>query len=198
MDDEVAWKQCHPDDLWIFDKLILSRKLGYVCGPVGVDVPSPGKYIVRPITNLLGMGQKAEIHWIDNNTDHLTPGHFWCEMFDGRHLSVDYINKQQVLCVEGFRRKDSPLHRWDRWCRVDKQVPLPLILDQLEGTYNTTNCEFIDGNLIEVHFRSNPDFANDCEYVIPVWQDQDPTPPEGMYFESNPDFKRKGFFKPKK
>lgn len=193
--EEQAWLNCHIDDLWIFDKLILSRKLGYVCGPVGVGVPCPGKYIVRPITNLLGMGREAEIVWLDGNTDHLIPGHFWCNIFIGRHLSVDYIDRQQTVCVEGFRRPDSPLYRWDRWCKVSEQIPFPSILKELKGEYKYINCEFIDERLVEVHLRQNPDFENECEYFIPVWQDQDPTPPEGMYFEPNPDFKRIGFFK---
>lgn len=40
------WKSIHVKDLWIYNKLILSQTLGYVCGPTGVDVPKPGFYIV--------------------------------------------------------------------------------------------------------------------------------------------------------
>ena len=59
MQDDQAWLSCDVADLWIFDKLILSRKLDYICGPVDVDVPSPGNYIVRPCVNLAGMSRGA-------------------------------------------------------------------------------------------------------------------------------------------
>ena len=47
--DEDAWLSCHPEDRWLFDKLLLSSHLGYLCGPCGVGVPRDGEYIVRPI-----------------------------------------------------------------------------------------------------------------------------------------------------
>lgn len=81
--DDIMWNLCDPNDLWIYDKLILSRKMGYVCGPPGVPVPNADSYIVRPITNIEGMGRGAEILWLDDDTDHLPPGYFWCEIFDG-------------------------------------------------------------------------------------------------------------------
>ena len=37
--EDLVWKKVDPDDIWVMDKLILSRKLGYNCGPVGQDVP---------------------------------------------------------------------------------------------------------------------------------------------------------------
>ena len=37
------------DDLWCLDKLILSKKLGYECGPAGIPPSVPGQYIVRPV-----------------------------------------------------------------------------------------------------------------------------------------------------
>ena len=65
VEDDDVWFDCHEDDLWIFDKLILSRKLGYVCGPVDADVPKPNHYIVRPCVNPAGMGRGATIEYID-------------------------------------------------------------------------------------------------------------------------------------
>ena len=95
----IAWKNADPEDLWIFDKLIVARKLGYSCGPAGTDVLSPDHYIVRPCVNIPGMGRGASIQWIEQDTDHLKDGHFWCELFKGRHISVDYKDGQQVLAV---------------------------------------------------------------------------------------------------
>lgn len=196
MQDHDAWKMCHIEDLWIFDKLLLSKKLGYVCGPSGLDVPHPGEYVIRPITNLCGMGRDATIQHIEKSTDDLPPGHFWCEVFEGRHLSVDYVGFKQSLCVEGFRDPDTELYRWTKWQRTDDVVSVPGIVYSLNQDYRHINCEFIGGKLIEVHLRPNPDFQNNEDVLYVVWEDQDTTPPEGMVFISCPDYKRKGFFKP--
>jgi len=121
--------------LWIFDKLIVARKLGHDCGPVGVDVTKPDTYIVRPCVNIPGMGKGAYFIHIENDTSHLPPGYFWCERFTGRHISVDYKNGQQVLAVEGFRESDQPLWRFSGWRKVDDVFPLPSIFYSLSKKY---------------------------------------------------------------
>lgn len=188
--DELPWRELDVDDLWIYDKLILARKLNYVCGPVGNDVPKPDNYIVRPCVNFMGMGYGAKIRWIEDDTDHLPKGYFWCEVFEGRHLSVDYVDGEQVLCVEGFRNPDDPLYKWKKWEQVNDTVPYPSILK----VFPRVNCEFIDGNLIEVHLRHNPDFRHESDVVIPVWEGEDTTPPKGMKFVKDDEHKRLGFF----
>ena len=35
-----AWSNCALEDLWIFDKLIVAKKAGHLCGPRGIPVPS--------------------------------------------------------------------------------------------------------------------------------------------------------------
>jgi len=194
--DDTMWLECDPEMLWIYDKLILSRKLGYTCGPSGVPVPEADLYIVRPITNIEGMGRDAKIIWINEDTDTIVPpGHFWCEVFEGRHLSVDYLNGEQVLCVEGYRFEEDPLYRWSEWKKVDDQIPFPKLLSSFN--VEQINCEFIGGKLIEVHLRHNPDF-DDREYnvIYPVWDDQKTKAPLGLKFIEDKDFKRKGFFVP--
>lgn len=191
-EDWLIWPTIHPDHLWVYDKLILSRKLGYVCGPVGVPVPKSGRYIVRPITNPLGMGCGAQFVYIKEDTDHLPLGHFWCEIFEGRHLSVDYVNKQQVLCVEGIRNEQAPLYKWSKWLVVDDIVPFPSILKDLP--YPNINCEFIGDKLIEVHLRLNPDFQNGITEAVPVWEGESTLPPDGYAYKESPDFLRQGFF----
>lgn len=188
--EDNFWEQCDVNDLWIYDKLILSRKLGYTCGPVGVDVPKPDNYIVRPITNILGMGRGAEIVFIENDTEHLSLGYFWCEVFEGQHLSVDYFNGEQFLCVEGTRDHIEPLFKWKKWKRVNDNIPFPSILP----IYPYMNCEFIGNKLIEVHVRKNPNFDHGGDIIYPVWKGQDTTPPQGMKYVEAPEYKRAGFF----
>ena len=72
------WNQIHPKDLWVYNKLILSRILGYTCGPSGTDVPKSDFYIVRPCMNLLGMGRLSRIEYIEKSTDDFHPSEFWC------------------------------------------------------------------------------------------------------------------------
>lgn len=184
--EEDVWKTADPDDLWVMDKLILSRKLGYRCGPVGLNVPEPGYYIVRPCVNMMGLGLGAEKIYIRDNTDHLPVGFFWCDFFIGRHLSVDYHKGLQMLCVEGSKPKETFTH-WDKWERTNDYVPMPEIIKPFIDKYDWINCEFIDGKLIEVHFRRNKDFDKDTRVFIPVWEGLSTEPPEGFRYIDYPD-----------
>ena len=46
--------------MWVTDKLILASKMGYKCGPAGIDVPESGDYCVRPVVNAYGLGIGAK------------------------------------------------------------------------------------------------------------------------------------------
>lgn len=184
--EDKVWKNINPDHIWVMDKLILSRKLGYVCGPVGLDVPHSNWYCVRPCVNMMGLGHGAQKIYLEKNTVNLPIGYFWCEWFEGRHLSVDYINGHQVLAVEGHKSSNT-LMKWDKWIKVEDHVPLPDLLQSFVKTYPVMNCEFIGGHLIEVHFRHNTDFDHNNSEFIPVWQGQDVTPPAGYRFVKDPE-----------
>jgi len=184
-DDDQVWPELERDDLWVYDKLILSRKLGYQCGPADIDVPQPGNYIVRPITNLVGLGLGAKKMWLEKETGHLPPGHFWCEWFSGQHLSVDYEYGKCKLSVVGHRSTDD-LTKWDRWEKVNYYMDFPSILWKFKD-FPIVNCEFIGGKLIEVHFRENPDFKNGNSEYIPVWEGQEINTPEGYTYIENKD-----------
>lgn len=186
-DEDIAWQTTDPEDLWIFDKLILSRYLGYMCGPVGTPVPKEGYYMVRPCVNALGLGLGAQKHYIKDSTNHLTPGHFWCEWFDGDHISVDYDWGKQCLAVQGFKAPGT-FTRWDRWIRVDDvKIKMPAFLGNIRVKYSKINCEYIGGKLIEVHLRHNPDFPGNRQEYIPVWQGQNECPHEGYEYVEDPD-----------
>jgi hypothetical protein len=185
-EEDVYWKNADPEELWVYDKLILSRKLGYKCGPVGIDVSEPGWYIVRPIMNIVGLGLNARKVYLSKYTVDLDPGHFYCEWFEGRHLSIDYAYGKQVLCVEGFK-KETTLIQWDKWAIMPDKIPLPSILKQFANKPKL-NCEFIGGKLIEAHFRSNPDFTYNNSEFIPVWPNQSKIPPQGYKYIKCPEF----------
>lgn len=191
----IAWKNADPEDLWIFDKLIVAKKLGYSCGPAGTDVLSPDHYIVRPCVNIPGMGRGASIQWIEQDTDHLKDGHFWCELFKGRHISVDYKDGQQVLAVEGFRDSGDPLWRFSKWKKIDENFIMPIIFLPLIKKYEYLNIEYIDGKAIEIHLRHNPDFVHGNSVAYPVWNDSHTFyEAKGLKYIEAPDFHRKGFW----
>lgn len=191
LDGNDEWNNIHPSDLWVYNKLFLSRVLGYTCGPVGTTVPKPDFYIVRPSFNLLGMGRFARKEWLYKYTDHIHPAEFWCEIFEGYHLSVDFRNQQSELVVLGSRDDDDPYYKWNKWEKIEKEVKFPEILKELKGNYEWINCEFIGGQLIEVHFRRNPDFRYGNSVAIPVWNDEEE---ENMTFIEDSEYFRKGFW----
>ena len=192
VDDE--WNAIHYEDLWIYNKLQLSRVLGYQCGPIGSTVPKPDFYIVRPAINFLGMGRFAEIIWIEKSTEHFHPANFWCEVFKGEHLSVDFHYQEAKLVVRGIKDDKDPLYKWQKWEKIEREVEFPSILKNLKGSYDWINCEFIDGNLIEVHTRQNPNFRYGNTVAIPVWGDEnEKNPPDPSYIEDS-GYLRKGFY----
>lgn len=194
LEGNEEWNHIHPHDLWVYNKLILSRILGYTCGPSGTNVPKPDFYIVRPCMNLLGMGRLSRIEYIEKSTDDYHPSEFWCEVFKGDHISVDYENQKQKLTVLGTRDSKSPLYKWKKWEKIDKKIEFPDILKNLYGHYQWINCEFIGNKLIEVHFRRNPDFRHENTEVIPIWDDTNREIYEDYRYIESEDYLRKGFW----
>jgi hypothetical protein len=184
--EDRVWRTLNPDDMWILDKLILSKKMGYNCGPVGIDVPVPDWYIVRPCVNPMGLGLGAKKVWINKDTDNLPLGFFWCEWFTGKHLSVDYHFGSQDVTVQGIK-PESTFTQWSIWKRTEDVVPLPDILTDIAQRYEWINCEFIGGKLIEVHLRHNEDFEGGIDHFIPVWKGQNTHPPKGYAYIDYPD-----------
>lgn len=182
-----AWKNCALEDLWIFDKLIVSRKSGHICGPRGMDVPKPGNYFVKPISNMYGMGLFARVEYLENDTSKLHPGEFWCEIFEGEHISVDYKKYDPILSVIGEKDEKEPYKKFTKWTKTSKTHPLPQFIGLIPLRYKTLNCEFIGGKLIEIHLRNNPDFSHGNSEVIPVWKGSQIEPPNGYVFIKDDD-----------
>lgn len=187
--DSQVWDKVDANDLWIYDKLILCRKLGYVCGPAGVPLPKPGTYIVKPITNILGMGVGSYFHeFTDTDTDFLAPGTFWMEVFTGPHVSVDVVDGKTDIVYEGIR---DGIQRFSRWTKLDVEPQHEPFVIEMSKKYGVVNYETIGGKIIEVHLRANPDWhKHKARELIPVWEG-DEIPKEN--FVSDPDIGRLGF-----
>lgn len=188
--EDFLWQDIAPDNIWVLDKLILSRKLGYVCGPIGTNVPKPNWYIVRPCINALGLGLGAQKVWIEKQTHNLPLGHFWCEWFDGPHYSVDFLPQYgiKILTVRGRKPKDTFV-KWTSWVkeenRSEHKIPHMLYPTILE--YNQINLEYIGDKLIEVHLRRNEDFDGSISEFLPVWEGESTEPPAGYTYKHYPD-----------
>ena len=174
--DEDAYSGL-PGAHWVYNKLQLSEKLGYVCGPSVVPIPRDGNYIIRPIMNLSGMGIGARIETLKKGDKITDPSYFWCECFEGDHISVDYTFKKgeifPIFACQGWNDKKE-LWRFNKWVKVDP-IPEELSLPNwLEGDINSAqhiNVEWIGGKIIEVHLRHGHDFPKGAVEIIPVWED---------------------------
>jgi hypothetical protein len=195
IDDKDVWAQCPVDYLWVYDKLILSRKLGYLAGPAGLAVPKPGWYIVRPIINIRMMSRGAKRVWLTpEDTDLVPDGSFWSECFQGRHTSVDFHYGIQHLAVEGFRNSER-LDRFYRWERIEDRYEFPKVLSELWRMTPWINVEYVDGKIIEVHLRWNDDFSNhNSDVIYPVWRDNPIAQPLGTIWYDSPSGDRLGFW----
>jgi hypothetical protein len=188
------WNHIHPSDLWVYNKLFLSRVLGYTCGPAGTTVPKPDFYIVRPSFNLFGMSRFARKEWIEKRTDEIHPAEFWCEIFEGEHLSVDFHHQKQDLTILGTKNENDPIYKWRKWEKINQKVDFPEVLKKLKGNYEWINCEFINGHLIEVQFRRNPNFRYENSVAIPVWDETIEENREEYRFIEDKSYERKGFW----
>ena len=113
--DEDAWV-AYPAARAFYDRQWLAAQLGYVHGPAGTRPDKPGRYFIKPVRNLLGMGiGAAPVHYSPGIPFGVPPDYFWSECFTGEHLSIDY-------------RWNRRARRWDPLCSVkgefDGMLPL--------------------------------------------------------------------------
>ena len=194
INDSDVWINCPIEHLWIYDKLILAKKLGYSAGPAGICVPKADWYVVRPITNCRMMGLGAYKAWLIPDRDIIPNGHFWCEWFSGRHITIDYNFGQQGLTAEGIKFTDS-LNRFFSWEKINYPYKLPDCLQQVADVSEWLNIELIDGKIIEVHLRYNDDFSGHNGSIIwPVWADKKISQPPNTKFIENACGSRQGFW----
>jgi hypothetical protein len=171
MNDSDVWNTIVGEDLWIYDKLILAKRLGYTCGPAGVPPTTTNDYIVRPISNYRMMGRGSSIVTISANEDIIPDGYFWCEVFTGRHITIDYNRGKQTLAVEGFK-DNARTDRFSSWKKIEYPYELPPLISNIAKKYEWLNIEMIGDKIIEVHLRYNDDFANHtASEIIPIWKE---------------------------
>ena len=183
-EDVEAWHLYPHYRLWA-NKLFVAEKFGYVCGPGGIPVPKEAKYVVRPIMNLAGMGVGARILTLHpEDIEKVPAGYFWCEVFKGRHLSIDYVKKDDgkfhLLNVYEGVNTEEDLTRFRSWTRIDyHHIFLDKMLSELDVP--RLNIETIDDKVIEVHLRNGFDHMMQYKEIIPVFKG-DPKRKDGYKF----------------
>jgi hypothetical protein len=135
---------------------------------------------------MIGLGLGSQKVWLEKETTHLPLGYFWCEWFEGRHLSIDYHWGKQVLAVEGHKPNNT-FTKWDHWIKVSDRIKIPEIVSSLSKKHEWINCEFVGKKLIEVHFRHNEDFEGNIIHFVPVWRGESTSTPEGYTYREYPD-----------
>ena len=176
MEDWEAW-ETYPHHRWIFNKLELSQRLGYVCGPTPMPVPESGEYCVRPIYNLGGMSAGARILYLEKDTIlQLPPSHFWCQRFIGVQYSVNYTWKgDRFIPTHTSIGINSPeeVYRFSRWYETNhRHYDLPNWVSDFQDAQNI-NIEFIEDNILEIHLRPGEDFPEGAKEIVCVYEDSD-------------------------
>ena len=208
-EDYEAW-EAYPHHRWLFNKLEVSQKFGYECGPACVPIKNSGSYIIRPIYNLYGMGIGAHKKFLDVNIHaqemihhkHIPPGYFWCEWFDGNHYSIDYkwvdegkggihSHWEPFCCVRGKHDNLDNLTKFKEWEVVDPSIIaydiLPYWIHGIE-TEKYLNIETKGDKIIEIHLRSGNDVMWDYGLgtkFFPAWKGVEYKEYEGLKFLEN-------------
>ena len=174
MEDWDAWN-LYPQHRWVYNKLELSLRLGYTCGPAPMPVPRSGYYCVRPIMNLGGMAAQAKVCYLEKHKIlEIPPAHFWCERFEGDQYSVNFEWQDNCLVAvhtsKGYTDMKN-LYRFHSWKKIpNKQFPLPDWITELQDVARI-NMEFIGNCIIEIHLRWGEDFPDGAQEIISVWDD---------------------------
>ncbi|HUB46136.1 MAG TPA: hypothetical protein VMB73_14215 [Acetobacteraceae bacterium] len=158
-EDADSW-EWYPRHRWIYDKLAVALSQGLDAAPHGV-MPRAFPVFSKPIMNLRGMGTGSQaIESAEQYLASLTPGHFWCTLLTGAHVSTD------VALVNGAPRwwrhttgAATPGGTFDYW--TIHAAPMPEIEDwcgawarqHLCGYTGMANFETIGGRIIEAHLR---------------------------------------------
>ena len=158
-EDADSW-EWYPAHRWIYDKLAVALSQGLEAAPHGV-MPPAFPVFSKPIMNLRGMGTGSRVIASAEEYAHaLTPGHFWCRLLTGRHVSSD------VALVDGVPRwwrhatgaagAGGVFDHWhihaeamaevEAWCGA-------WATRHLRGYTGMANFETIGGRIIEAHLR---------------------------------------------
>tara|TARA_B100000524_G_scaffold345514_1_gene244246 strand:- start:2127 stop:3044 length:918 start_codon:yes stop_codon:yes gene_type:complete len=149
----------YPKYNFVYNKMFICKYQKIKHAPMPI-VPKKFPVIIKPIINLLGMGNNAiKIDNIKEFSKYYDNNHFWCEYLKGKHLSWDFIIRngeiQFMFCFRGYT---SNFGCFDYWKSYKKHPKLPKIItnfiyEHLKEYTGFLNIETISNKIIEVHLR---------------------------------------------
>ena len=127
-EDADSW-EWFPEHRWIYDKLAVALSQGLQAAPHGVMPPSFPVFS-KPIMNLRGMGTGSRaIASAEEYREALTPGHFWCTLLTGAHVSTDaaVVDGEPRWWRTSGSQADDPSLAFPHRCTPDgSSLPLSL------------------------------------------------------------------------
>ncbi len=157
--DWEAWP-LNPDHRWIYDKLAVALSQGLEAAPHGV-IPPHFPVFSKPMMNLRSMGAGSlAIPDIETYRASMNPGHFWCTLLTGAHVSTDAaIVNGEAKWWSHATGATAPGGTFDHW-HIHAE-PMPDIEDwcgtwtrkHLAGYTGMINFETIGSRIIEAHLR---------------------------------------------
>lgn len=163
MEDADAWL-ANPKHRWVYDRLLVADTQAYAHAPLGVT-PSHFPVIVKPITNLYGMGIGARRVSAAKDLIY-APGMMWAAPLEGRHVSTDLlVDRGEVMWsaqATGF--PSDKFGRFDLWALHSQAVEPELstirswLKAYLADYAGPLNAELIGSQIIEVHLRLSTDW----------------------------------------
>ena len=157
--DWEAWP-LYPAHRWIYDKLAVALSQGLDAAPHGV-IPPRFPVFSKPMMNLRSMGAGSlPIPDIETYRASLNPGHFWCTLLTGAHVSTDAaIVNGNAVWWRHATGATAPGGTFDYW-HIHAEA-MPEIEDwcgawarkHLAGYTGMVNFETIGSRIIEAHLR---------------------------------------------
>jgi hypothetical protein len=157
--DWEAWT-LYPKHRWIYDKLAVALSQGLDAAPHGV-IPPSFPVFSKPMMNLRSMGAGSlPIPDAETYRASLNPGHFWCTLLTGAHVSTDAaIEDGHVRWWRHATGATAPGGTFDYW-HIHAEA-MPDIEDwcgawartHLAGYTGMVNFETIGSRIIEAHLR---------------------------------------------
>jgi hypothetical protein len=157
--DWEAWP-LYPAHRWIYDKLAVALSQGLDAAPHGV-IPPRFPVFSKPMMNLRSMGAGSlPIPDIETYRAALNPGHFWCTLLTGAHVSSDAaIVNGNAVWWRHATGTTAPGGTFDYW-HIHSEA-MPDIEDwcgtwarqHLAGYTGMVNFETIGSRIIEAHLR---------------------------------------------
>jgi len=158
----------NPRHAWVYNKLEIALKQGLIAAPHGVT-PTEFPVFSKPIYNLFSMGKNsAQLNCIEDYNQQARPGHMWCELLTGEHISTDIAvidgHAAWICHTKGYPLEKGTFDRWEILAGNGGNTSLSAALidfiqSHLADYTGMLNIESLGGKIIEVHLRFTSQWA---------------------------------------